>query len=86
MMAKNPAQTTTAHDVEEIPPAMDYEAHNATYNGFIQMVKWAIIATLIGVVALYFFIIGNQPVVGTVLLLLIPAGAVAAMVMGSRRT
>lgn len=85
-MAKAPAPTNAAHDEDEIPPAMDYAAHNATYNGFMKLVKWSIIAIGITVVALYFFMIGQQPIVGAVLLLLIPVGAVAAMVMGSRRT
>ena len=85
-MAKRPAPTKATRVEEEIPPAMDYAAHNATFSGFTQMVKWAIIATLISIVALYFFLIGGQPIVGTVLLLLIPVGAVAAVVMSSRRT
>lgn len=84
-MAKPPAPSTPA-DENEIPPAMDYAAHNATFRGFTQLVKWAIIASIITLVALYFFIIGQQPLVGAVLLLLIPIGAVAALVTGSRRS
>lgn len=85
-MAKPTTQSSTAHDEEEIPPAMDYAAHNTTYRGFTQTVKWTIIISAITMVALYFFVIGQQPVLGAVLLLLIPVGAVAAMVMNSRRT
>ncbi|HEV7274780.1 MAG TPA: aa3-type cytochrome c oxidase subunit IV [Devosiaceae bacterium] len=85
-MANAPAPTDAAHDDNDIPPAMDYAAHNATYNGFMKLVKWSIIILGITVVALYFFIIGQQPVVGAVLLLLIPVGAIAVMVMGSRRS
>ena len=85
-MAKRPAPTNTAHDEDEIPPAMDYAAHNATYKGFMKLLKWSIIALGLTVVALYFFVIGQQPVVGAVLLLLIPVGAIAATVMGSRNT
>jgi hypothetical protein len=83
-MATRPAPNATP-DEEEVPPAMDYAAHNATFQGFTQMVKWSIIAIGISVVALYFFLIAAQPIVGAVLLLLIPVGAVAAVVMGSRR-
>lgn len=83
-MAKKPASAPAAHDIEEIPPAMDYAQHNATYEGFLSMVKWGIISVLIIVVALYLFIEAHQPVLGTLLLLLLPVGAVALVVMRSR--
>lgn len=38
---------------EFIPPAMDYAAHEATYKGFMTLVKWSIIAIVILVVFLY---------------------------------
>lgn len=85
-MANPNTPTTTAHGEQEIPPAMDYAAHNATFRGFTQMVKWAIIVSGITMVALYFFVIGQQPVLGAVLLLLIPAAVIAAMVKNTRRT
>ena len=44
-MAKKPAAKAAA--VEELPPAMDYAQHNATYEGFIQMVKWGINIALV---------------------------------------
>ena len=84
-MAKRPANTTAAHDVEDVPPAMDYAAHNATYSGFMTLLKWTIAALGVTAVALYFFIEGQQPLTGAVLLLLIPVGAAAAVVMNSRR-
>ena len=51
-MAKPTTQSSTAHDEEEIPPAMDYAAHNTTYRGFTQTVKWTIIISAITMVAL----------------------------------
>jgi hypothetical protein len=81
-MAKKPAKAA----VEELPPAMDYAQHNATYEGFMQMLKWGIVALLLIVLALYAFIEGGQPLIGTLLLLLIPVGAIGLVVMGTRRT
>lgn len=34
----------------------DFEAHKATYNGFLSMVKWSIIGLVVVLVALYFFV------------------------------
>jgi hypothetical protein len=82
-MAKKPAAKAA---VEELPPAMDYAQHNATYEGFMQMLKWGIVAMLLIVLALYAFIEGGQPLIGTLLLLLIPVGAIGLVVMGTRRT
>lgn len=81
-MAKKPAAKAA---VEELPPAMDYAQHNATYEGFMQMLKWGIAALLLIVLALYAFIEAGQPIIGTLLLLLIPAGAIGLVVMGTRR-
>jgi hypothetical protein len=82
-MAKKPAAKAAA---EELPPAMDYAQHNGTYEAFMQMLKWSIVALLLIVLALYAFIEGGQPVIGTLLLLLIPVGAIGLVVMGTRRT
>jgi hypothetical protein len=82
-MAKKPAAKAA---VEELPPAMDYAQHNATYEGFMQMLKWGIAALLLIVLALYAFIEAGQPIIGTLLLLLIPVGAIGLVVMGTRRT
>ena len=84
-MAKKP--TAAAHapeDIKEIPPAMDYAQHQATWHAVTGLVKWSIVALLIICVALYFFIEAGQPVVGTLLLLLLPAGAVWLAVTRSR--
>lgn len=81
-MAKKPAKAAT----QELPPAMDYAQHNGTYEGFMQLLKWSIMALGLIVVALYCFIEAGQPLLGTLLLLLIPVGAVGLVVMGTRRT
>ena len=80
-MAKKPATT----HAEAAAPTMDYAQHNATYAGFMKLVKYAIATMALIVLALYAFIEAHQPVLGVVLLLLIPVGAVGLMVMGSRR-
>jgi len=81
-MAKKPSPATTA---DEIPPAMDYAQHEGTYRAFLQLTKYTVIGLVLILLALYFFIEGQQPVLGTLLLLAVPVGAVALMVMGTRR-
>lgn len=34
----------------------DFEAHEATYHGFLSMVKWSIIGMAVLMVALYFLV------------------------------
>lgn len=80
-MAKKPVAAN--HD---LPPAMDYPQHEGTYNGFIQMVKWGIVAMVFVVLALYAFIEAHNAIIGALLLLIIPVGAIGVAVMGSRRT
>jgi hypothetical protein len=82
-MAKKPA--AKAAD-EELPPAMDYAQHEATYAGFIKMTKWGIAATAVVLLSLYAFIEGNSPLLGGLLLLLLPVGAIVLAVTGTRRT
>jgi hypothetical protein len=82
-MAKKPAKAAV---VEELPPAMDYAQHNATYEGFMGMLKWGIISAIVVVLALYAFIEGHQPLIGGLLLLLLPVGAIVLMVTKTRRT
>ena len=65
---------------------MDYNQHEATYAGFITLVKWSIVALVFIVLSLYSFIEAHQPIIGALLLLIIPVGGIAVMVMGSRRT
>ena len=82
-MARKPA-ATEPHDIEEVPPEMDYEQHNATYPGFVELTKWAIVTAVVTLVALYCFMEAHQPVLGTLLLLAIPVGAVVLVVTRSR--
>jgi len=86
-MARKSAPKTDAQieaRLDEVPPAMDYGQHNSTYAAFLAMVKWGIISMIIVAVALYCFIEGQQPVLGALLLLLLPVGAVALVVMRAR--
>jgi len=76
--------TNTANHAHDEHPEMDYPQHNATYAGFIAMMKYGIITMVLVVVALYCFIVGHQPVLGALLLLLIPVGAVVLLVTKSR--
>jgi hypothetical protein len=80
-MARKPA---TANTAEETAPTMDYAQHNATYHGFLAMVKWSIVGSLITAVALYCFIEAHQPVLGTILLLILPVGGVALAITRAR--
>jgi hypothetical protein len=82
-MAKKTASQTAM--VDEIPPAMDYAQHEGTYRGFLQLTKYTIAALIVVVLALYCFIEAGQPVIGTLLLLAIPVGAVVLAVLGTRR-
>jgi hypothetical protein len=81
-MAKRPSPTKAA---DVIPPAMDYAQHEATYRGFLQLTKYTIVALLLVVLALYSFIEAGQPIMGTLLLLAIPVGAVGLVVMSYRQ-
>jgi len=81
-MAKRPSPAQTA---DEIPPAMDYAQHEGTYRGFLQLTRYTIVALLLVVLALYSFIEAGQPIMGTLLLLAIPVGAVGLVVMGYRQ-
>jgi len=82
-MAKKPApvvETPAQH------PAMDYAQHEATYAGFITFVKWSIVALVFVALSLYAFIEAHNAIIGSLLLLVIPVGAIGVMVMGSRRS
>ena len=80
-MAKKPSAANSTNDVST---AMDYAQHEGTYRGFVQLTKYVIAALLFIVLALYCFIEAGQPVLGTLLLLAIPAGAVWLVVARSR--
>ena len=79
-MAKKP--TAPAADV----PAMDYAQHNATYSGFLTLVKAGISSMALLVLALFCFIEAGQPVLGAVLLVLMVVVPVAQSMMGKRRS
>lgn len=81
-MAKKPAAAKTANN---IPPAMDYAQHEGTYRAFLQFTKYTIAALVFVLLALYSFIEAHQPVLGTLLLLVIPVGAVWLLVTRARR-
>jgi hypothetical protein len=80
------ATTTDMTAEETFSPDMDYPQHEATWSGFVKFIKWGIAALAITTVSLYFYIVAGNPALGTVLLLLIPLGAIWAMVTGSRRS
>ena len=76
--------TTPAADHHDDIPAMDYPQHEATYRGFLTMVKLGIINMVFVVLALYAFIEGHNAIAGVVLLVLsvvVPAGV---QMMGRR--
>ena len=43
--------------LEETPPDMDYAAHVETYRGFLRVTKYGIIATVIILVLMAFFLL-----------------------------
>jgi aa3 type cytochrome c oxidase subunit IV len=50
--------------------AMDYAQHQQTYDSFVSLVKYGILSVAILVVGLYFAIIGAQPFLGVVIIVL----------------
>lgn len=59
---------STRDDVRTVPPAMDYRSHERQYRRFLHLTKWFVIHALVLLPALYFFLVGNQPVAGGTLL------------------
>ena len=55
-MAKHAHATSTAIVDDGTPPAMDYKMHEATYKGFLRLLKWSIGAIVVSLVALYFIV------------------------------
>lgn len=80
-MARKATDTST-----DTHPAMDYAQHNFTYAMFVTLLKWGIGITAGILVALYFIVIAQEPVLGTVLLFGVPVVALAMFVMRPRRT
>ena len=58
-----------AQEAEEMHEAMDYAQHQATWGGFTNLVKWAIIELAFLVLALFCFIQAGNPWFGGFLIL-----------------
>ncbi len=54
-MARKTTKTAAAAAIEA-PPAMDYPAHEKTWNSFVNVTKWSIGLAAVAVVILYFLI------------------------------
>jgi uncharacterized membrane protein len=79
-MANHVSDTTA-----ERHPDMDYAQHEATYRGFMFMVKWGIISMAFVVVALYAFIELHNAWLGVLLLLAMCVVLGVRVAMGGRR-
>jgi hypothetical protein len=80
-MATTPAPADHHDDI----PAMDYPQHDATYRGFITMVKLGIVGMVFVVLALYAFIEAHNAIAGVVLLVLSVLVPTGMQMMGRRR-
>jgi len=78
------ATTSTPNNHHDDVPAMDYPQHEATYRGFLTMVKLGIINMAFIVLALYAFIEGQNAIAGIVLLVLSVVVPVGVQLMGRR--
>ena len=78
--------TTPATDHHDDIPAMDYPQHEATYRGFLTLVKLAIVNMAFVVLALYAFIEGHNAILGVVLLILSVIVPVGMQLLGGRRS
>jgi hypothetical protein len=81
-MARKPA----AAAAQELPPAMDYAQHNATYSGFMAFIKWSIVSLAFIVLALYAFIEAGDALIGGVLVLLSIIVPIAGVVLSRKQT
>jgi len=64
------ATISQVSDIHEEPPAMDYASHVRQFNRFLHLLKWFVVHVALMLPALYFYIIGHQPVTGTIFLAL----------------
>ena len=78
------ATTPTPADHHDIP-AMDYPQHEATYRGFLTLVKLGITNMAFVVLALYAFIEGHNAIAGVLLLVLSVLVPVGMQLMSGRR-
>jgi ABC-type transport system involved in cytochrome bd biosynthesis fused ATPase/permease subunit len=76
--------TTPATDNHDDIPAMDYPQHEATYRGFLTLVKLAIVNMVFVMLSLYAFIEGHNAIAGIVLLILSVVVPVGMQLMGRR--
>lgn len=60
--------------------AMDYSQHRSTWDGFTNLVKWAIVQLACVVLALYCFIFAGQPWLGGLLILIAIAAPVGVAI------
>jgi nicotinamide riboside transporter PnuC len=74
-----------ADTTETISDAMDYPQHEATYKGFMGMVKWGIIEMVLVVLALFCFIQAGQPWLGGLFLAASVVAPILAALAGPRR-
>ena len=44
------------HEADYVSTAMDYKAHEATYRGFMNLLKWTIAAIAVILIVLYFVV------------------------------
>jgi hypothetical protein len=80
------ATTPAPADHNDNIPAMDYPQHEATYRGFLTMVKLGIVNLAFVVLALYSFIEGHNAIAGIVLLVLSVLVPVGIQLMSGRRS
>lgn len=46
-----------SHSLADTPPAMDYPAHEQTYEGFTKLVKWATITLAVVLFGMFVFLV-----------------------------
>ena len=71
---KSPDPLMPIDELAESSADMDFQAHVRTFNAVLSVAKWFLLHVAIILVSLYFFVIANQPLVGTL-------GIVSAIVL-----
>jgi hypothetical protein len=64
------ATISPSAQLEDIPPAMDFASHERQYYRVVHLVKWFVVHALLLLPALFFMLVGGQPVTGTIFLAL----------------
>lgn len=70
MATLSDSPTRPAGEIRDIPPAMDYASHERTYRRFLHILRWVVAHMLLLLPALYFLVVGGQPLIGTMFLVL----------------